>query len=138
MVKYNVKEKAVKDPAYRKRVSKEMGDQLKKLIIQKIVTEKKYKDPEYSAKKLAADINTNTRYISAVFNVKMNCNYSEFVNKQRVNEAMEMLIDKNYKDKTMVDIAKMVGFKNRQSFYAAFYRFNKTSPHEFKVSQQKD
>lgn len=33
----------------------------------------------------------------------------------------------------MEDISDMVGFANRQSFYAAFYRINGITPREYKL-----
>ena len=40
-------------------------DEMKEKINRIIVMEKKYLDKDYSAKKLAEDLGTNTRYISA-------------------------------------------------------------------------
>jgi cytochrome c551/c552 len=40
-------------------------DQMQEQIMNIIVMQKKYRDKDYSAKKLAEEIGTNTRYISA-------------------------------------------------------------------------
>ena len=100
-----------------------------------IVMDKKYRDKDYSAKKLAEDIGTNTRYISAVVNVRFHMNYTSFVNKYRIDEAMSVLVDKRYQELRMV--ASMVGFANRQSFYAAFYRFMGITPREYRMRNLK-
>ena len=78
-----------------------------------------YKEKAYSAKRLAYDIGTNTRYVSAVLNVRFGMNYTSFVNRYRVSEAMQILKDDRYRGMTMEDVSSMVGFANRQSFYAA-------------------
>ena len=57
-------------------------------------------------------------------------NYSCFVNKYRVDEAKHLLYDKRYIDKNIEEISTMVGFTNRQSFYAAFHQFVGITPKE--------
>ena len=89
MAKYNIKEAKVKDAAYRSMIRPELADDLKEKIYKVLVTNKKYRDPSYTAKKLASEINTNTRYISAVVNVKFGMNYSNFVNKYRIEDAVK-------------------------------------------------
>ena len=70
MPKYNTIEKKEKDAPYRLLLRPELVDELYEKIQQKLVLEKKYLDPEYSAKQLALDLSTNTRYISAVMIVR--------------------------------------------------------------------
>lgn len=79
------------------------------------------------------DLGTNTRYVSAVINVKFHTNYSCFVNKYRIDEAMSLMVDRRYQKLTMEQISDMVGFSNRQSFYASFYRIMNMSPREYRV-----
>ena len=134
MAKYNITEKKEKKAAYRMLVSAPLMDELKEKILNIILIEKKFKDKNYSAKRLAEDLGTNTRYVSAVVNVKFHMNYTSFVNKYRIEEAMAMLIDQRYQDLSMEEISDMVGFSNRQSFYASFYRITGTTPREFKQS----
>ncbi|GJG35558.1 helix-turn-helix domain-containing protein [Prevotella lacticifex] len=133
MTKYNITEKKEKAAAYRSLVSPKLMDELKEKILDIILIQKKYKDKDYSARRLAEDLGTNTRYISAVVNVRFHMNYTSFVNKYRIEEAMTLLTDKRYRDLNMEDISDMVGFANRQSFYAAFYRINGITPREYKL-----
>lgn len=133
MAKYNLTEKKEKEAAYRTLVSPKLMDELKEKILDIIIMQKKYRDKNYSAKKLAEDLNTNTRYISAVVNVRFHMNYTSFINQHRIEDAMNMLVDKRYQDLNMEDISDMVGFANRQSFYASFYRINGITPREYKM-----
>jgi YesN/AraC family two-component response regulator len=87
-----------------------------------VVIQKKYRDPDYSAKALAKELKTNTRYLSAVVNSRFGQNYSCLLNEYRVKDALHLLKDKRYADKNVEEISAMVGFANRQSFYAAFYK----------------
>lgn len=132
MAKYNLSEKKEKKAAYRSLVRAELVDELYEKILNVFVVQKKYRDPEYSAKKLAEELQTNTRYISAVINMRFGQNYSCLVNEYRIKEAMYLLIDKRYANKTMEEISQMVGFANRQSFYAAFFRIKGISPRAYK------
>jgi len=136
MAKYNLTEKKDKNAAYRTLVKAELVDDLYEKILNIFVVQKKYRDPDYSAKKMAEELGTNTRYISAVVNLRFHQNYSSLVNEYRIKEAMYMLIDKRYADKTMEDISKLVGFSNRQSFYAAFFKVEGISPRQYKITHQ--
>lgn len=133
MTKYNITERKEKEAVYRSLVSPKLMDDLKGKILDIILIQKRYKDKDYSAKQLAEDLHTNTRYISAVVNVKFHMNYTSFVNKYRIEEAMALLVDRRYRDLKMEDISDMVGFANRQSFYASFYKLNKMTPREYKL-----
>lgn len=119
---YNLKERKIKNAAYRDMIRAELADELYDRIMNIIVLQKKYKDPNYSAKDLAKDLQTNTRYLSAVINSRFGMNYSCLVNEYRIKDAMHLLVDKRYADKNVEEISAMVGFANRQSFYAAFYK----------------
>lgn len=135
MAKYNIVEKKQKEAVYRTLVSPKLMDEMKEKILRIIVMEKKYKDKNYSAKKLAEDLGTNTRYVSAVVNVRFHMNYTSFVNKFRIEEAMAILVDRRYQNLRMEEVSDMVGFANRQSFYASFYKLMKMTPREYRLQQ---
>ena len=135
MTKYNITLKKNKDAAYRNLVNPELMDRLESQILDIIVKQKKYLDKDYSAKQLAADLGTNSRYISAVINVRFKMNYTSFVNKQRIKDATVLLACKENKNLNMEEISDMVGFANRQSFYASFYRINQITPREYKLKE---
>ena len=132
MAKYNITEKKEKEAAYRSLVNPKLMDEMKERILNIIVMQKKYKDQDYSAKKLAEDLGTNTRYISAVVNVRFHMNYTSFINKFRIEEAMTILVDRRYQSLRMQEVSDMVGFANRQSFYASFYKIMKMTPRDYR------
>ena len=133
MAKYNITEKKEKEAHYRSLVSPKLMDEMKEKILGIIVMQKKYKDKDYSAKKLAEDLATNTRYISAVVNVRFHMNSTSFVNKFRIEEAMAILVDRRYQNLRMEEVSDMVGFSNRQSFYASFYKIMNMTPREYRL-----
>ncbi len=132
---YNIREKKIKDAAYRSLISPELADSLYDRILGIIVGQKKYKDASYSARALAEDLQTNTRYLSAVINSRFDMNYSCLVNEYRIKDAMHILVDKRYASKNIEEVSTMVGFSNRQSFYAAFYRIVGMTPREYRDSR---
>ena len=137
MAKYNITEKKEKVAAYRSLVSPKMMDEMQEKIMNIIVMQKKYRDKDYSAKKLAEELGTNTRYISAIVNVRFHMNYTSFVNKYRIEEAMTILVDKRYQKYRMEEVSDMVGFSNRQSFYASFFRVVGITPREYRLQHLK-
>ena len=129
---YNLREKKKKSAAYRTLIRAELADELYDKILDIIVVQKKYRDPNYSAKDLAKELKTNTRYLSAVINSRFNMNYSCLLNEYRIKDALHLLTDKRYADKNIEEISAMVGFANRQSFYAAFYRIEGVTPNTYR------
>lgn len=135
---YKIREKTEKEASYRNLIRAELADELYDRILTIVVAEKKYRDPNYSARQLAKDLNTNPRYLSAVINSRFGMNYSCLVNEFRVRDAVHMLVDKRFVGKTMEEIGIMSGFANRQSFYAAFYKEKGEAPHQYKKRHQQN
>ena len=116
------KKKATKNPVYRSLIRGDLADKLYDKIVEKIIVEKKYKEANYLAKDLAKELNTNTRYLSAVINARFGMNYSNLINTYRIRESLHLLVDKKLLKRNIEEIGTLVGFSNRQSFYAAFYK----------------
>ena len=129
---YNIKEKQEKNAAYRSLIRAELADELYEKILNIIIIEKRYRDKDFSAKKLAKELETNTRYISAVINSRFNTNFSCLINEYRIKEALHRMTDKRYLDMTIEEIGSSVGFANRQSFYASFYRIMGETPNNYR------
>ena len=119
---YRLRNKTKNAAPYRSLIRPELADELYDKIMAIVVLQEKYKDPNYTAKKLAEELQTNTRYLSAVINSRFGMNYSCLLNECRVKEALHLLVDKRYVDKNIGEISTMVGFASRQSFYAAFFK----------------
>lgn len=135
--RYNLREKKEKKAAYRDMIRAELADELYDKILNLIVIQKKYKDPNYSAKDLAKELRTNTRYLSAVINSRFGMNYSCLLNGYRIKEALHLLVDKRYAEKNVEEISALVGFANRQSFYAAFYKIMGETPNGYRKRNEK-
>ena len=119
--------------SYRNWVTPEFVEEVSKQIVLKLMIEKKYRDPKYSARQLAREIGVNPRQISAVVAVRFQQNYSKLVSDMRVREAMYMFQDSHFDDMTIEDVAINVGFTTRQSFYADFNRLSGMTPREYRI-----
>lgn len=135
MAKYNITAKKERTAKYQNLLSEETKDRLRDEILRIIVTERRYRDKDYNTRKLAADLHTNSRYVSAVCATRFHKNYSEFVNDYRVNDAMSLLTDKRYAKMTIEDISEMAGFSTRQSFYSNFYKRMGITPRQYRMEQ---
>lgn len=137
MTKYNQHEKLQKTAAYRFRISPEVIDAIYEAILRAMIVDKKYRDPDYTAKQLATDIHSNTRYVSAAVSLRFNMNFTELVNGYRVREAAYMLTDRRYRQLTVEQIGLACGFRSRQSFHAAFFRAYGQAPREYQKDFEK-
>lgn len=131
--KYQITELKKCTADYRNILGDERKDELHDRIMEIIVDDKKYRDKDYTASKLAVDLGTNCRYISAVMTERFHTNFNGLMNKHRIDEAKTLLAEEEYRDKSISEIGEMVGFGTRQAFYASFYRFLNTTPREFRV-----
>ena len=129
---YNIREKQEKNASYRSLIRAELADELYDKILNIIIIEKRYRNKDFSAKELAVELGTNTRYISAVINSRFNTNFSCLINEYRIKEALHRMTDKRYLDMTFEEIGALVGFANRQSFYASFYRIMGETPNGYR------
>ncbi|HRF85778.1 MAG TPA: helix-turn-helix domain-containing protein [Alloprevotella sp.] len=125
-----------KTPAYRTRLNATRSDQLYVDILNRLTKGRRYRDPQYTARQLATDLNTNTRYISAAIALHTGSNYNVLVNGLRLRDAENMLRSPRYAGYTVEEIGLMAGFASRQSFYTAFRRVYATTPLTFRRNLQ--
>ena len=71
--------------------------------------------------------------VSPQMMARFHMNYTQFVNSYRISEAMTLLVDKRYQNQNVAEIGDMVGFANRQSFYASFFRFRGVTPRQYRL-----
>lgn len=92
--------------------------------------EKLYRDETLSLKSLADCVDMPPQQLSQLLNDRLNTNFSSFVNRYRITEAEEILVEKP--ERPVLAIAFDVGFNNKTSFYDAFSKFNGVSPHKYR------
>lgn len=77
----------------------------------------------YTLHTLAKQLGTNSSYLSKIINHTQQTNFANYLNRLRVNFAIEKLkSDTIYQKYTITAMANEVGFKTAQSFNTAFYK----------------
>ncbi len=138
MPKYNITaEKKIKNPRYIDLVSPKQAFEISNTILQKVAIEKRYRDPSFTARALAKELNLNPRVISASMSRGFGKNFPQLLNEYRIREAQTLLQNPENDGKTVEQIGEMVGFANRQSFYTAFYRFLNQTPAHYRREHSK-
>lgn len=127
------KEKAIKEQPT-ERTSKIDSKLLKKLKqnFSEFEKNKGFLEKGLTAGKLATNFETNTSYLSQYINEFQQSNFNTYINKLRIEYAMEKIRnDKNWVKYSIEDIAESCGFSNRQSFSNIFYEQNGIRPQDF-------
>ena len=84
---YNLREKKEKDAAYRSLIRPELADELYDKILNIVVVQKSTEMLIIPLRILAKELQTNTRYLSAVVNSRFGMNYSCLLNEYRVKRS---------------------------------------------------
>ncbi|GJQ63444.1 MAG: hypothetical protein SCALA702_24970 [Melioribacteraceae bacterium] len=95
-----------------------------------MIMEKPFLDPNLTLLNLSRNIGLSQRNLSNVINKEAGENFYDFVNRFRIEEAKELLIEK--KDKTILDIAFQSGFNSKSVFNTAFKKFTTITPSQYK------
>ena len=94
--------------------------------------EKPYLIPALTLEKLAGQLHMPSRTLSNIINRHFNCNFFEFVNHYRVEEAKRLLADPQSADKNMIDLMYEMGFNSKATFNALFKKKVGMTPSEFR------
>lgn len=99
---------------------------------EKLLSESKlYKKPELNLKMAAQELGTNEKYLSQAINMG-EYNFNTLINRFRVNEARQIILDGEHNQTSVEEIGLMVGFTNRHTFSRAFTQVTGISPSEFR------
>ncbi len=113
-----------------------LDNEVSKEILMKlegVMQEKKlFLENDLRLESLAKSINVSKHHLSQVINEHKGMNFFEYVNHQRVNEAMELLATSTKKELNVIDVAYAVGFNNKVSFNTTFKKITGKTPTEFR------
>ena len=112
-------------------LSKALSLDLKENLLQIMENEKPYHDNDLRLDNLAELLKVSRNQTSQIINEHFNLSFFDFINKYRVEEAVELLINPEDEDVNITHIAYGVGFNNRASFYKAFKKFTNKTPSYF-------
>jgi AraC-like DNA-binding protein len=116
-----------------------LSDMSKETYLQKLLnymeSEKPYLDPELRFEQLSARVGIPPRSLTIVINDCLNQNFYDFINSYRVKESTRILLEKDPRYKTILEVLFEVGFNNKASFNNAFKKQNGMTPSAFRRLQ---
>jgi AraC-like DNA-binding protein len=117
--------------------SEPLSDEIKTYLINNleraIKNDQVYLKHDICLPELAKQVGTNRYYLSKLINSEFNMNFSDFINGYRIQNAVEM-IETNYNEISLSEIATKSGFKSYISFSRNFQRQVNKSPEAFAKS----
>ena len=105
--------------------------EMKAKLLEIMQREKPYLNHELRLDDLSRLMNLSRNHTSQIVNEHFNLSFFDFVNRYRVKEAKNLLINRPTNGLTMTQIAYDVGFNNRASFYKAFKKFTEDTPSNY-------
>jgi len=119
--------------------SSKLKDFQKEAFVKKLkiymATQKPFQQPELTLAQLSEAIKIPAHNLSQVINEKLNCNFLDFVNGYRVEDAKEKLVDAKFEHYTIVSVAFEAGFNSKSTFYAAFKKMTGMTPSKYRKGQ---
>ena len=103
----------------------------KEKILQTVVTQKLYTEPELSLTDMAKNLGTNASVLSKAINKSFEMNFNDFINYYRVQGVIEKLKAGEQKTQTLLGIAYDCGFNSKATFNRAFKKVTGKNPKDF-------
>ncbi|PUA27449.1 MAG: hypothetical protein B0W54_12790 [Cellvibrio sp. 79] len=113
----------------RSALNEEQSSRIAQKIEGAMTKDELYLDSSLSLRKLSGHISVSPNYISQTLNETVGVNFFDYVNRYRVEAAKKLLIEG---EDTVLDIAMMVGFNAKSSFYSAFKKETQQTPSGFR------
>lgn len=96
-----------------------------------------YLDKNLTLTKFGHDIGIHPHHVSRVINEKLGLNFSNFINRYRVNYSKQFLIEDFLSKYTISGIGYEAGFNSRSAFYNSFRKFIGMTPGDY-INMQKE
>ncbi len=97
--------------------------------IQKEIFENKaFLEPNITLVSIAERLNTNRSYISKIINTVYKMNFSDYINKLRIEESCDIICSNTDPNFTIDHLYSEVGFVGKSTFYNAFKKYTGVTP----------
>lgn len=91
---------------------------------------KMYTNPELKMSDVADRLDVSASKLSLVFNLYLNENYYDFINRYRINEFKRLIAEGEYDRYTLTALSEKCGFK-KSTFFSSFRKFEGMTPTEY-------
>lgn len=116
-------------PGFDRYLNRESKDCIQKKLPVIVKEQEFYKDEDITLGKLAAQLKVSVHQLSEYLNKYENMNFSSYINKLRVEEAMRLLMSD---EKSIIEICYEIGYNSHATFYKAFKVFTGHTPKEWR------
>lgn len=103
----------------------------KQKILEAVVTQKMYTNPELTLSGLAKHLQTNNTVLSKVINSGFGQNFNDFINYYRVEDVKQKLQSGSATEVTIMSLAYDAGFNSKATFNRAFKKVTNKNPKDF-------
>lgn len=107
-------------------------DVLQHIIAEGIEKEKLYLEATLNVERFAAKLQLRAKDVSVAINQQLDCNFFEFINQYRVEEAKRLL---QGSDLPLPEVMLRAGFNSTSSFYRVFKKGTGLSPAQFRAKE---
>jgi len=123
----NIKRK----PERTENLSNQKIKEIEEKLDQVLNKEKKFLLRGYTIHALGADVDIPVYLLTLYINHHLNTNYSDLINQKRIEEACKLIESGKFGHLSLIGLAELSGFNNRNSFTLAFQKFKNVSPSFF-------
>ncbi len=106
-------------------------------LLNKLIEEKKHLDPDLNERALAAMMNVPLHFLSSLLNEHVEESFTEFINRNRIEDAKQKLLDNTSSNLTIFAIALDCGYNSESTFYTNFKKYSGMTPNSFKKKYNK-
>lgn len=93
--------------------------------------EKLFSQPDISLNEVARKLDIHPNYLSQVINTRMQKNFYDYINAQRIEEFLHLVADPAQQQYTLLALAFQCGFNSKSSFNRNFKKATGESPSEY-------
>jgi len=130
-------EKAIKSKSEKtEQLSNQKIKEIEEKLDQALNKEKKFLQHGYSIHSLGADTDIPVYLLTLYINHHLKTNYSDLINQKRIEEACKLIESGKFGHLSLIGLAELSGFNNRNSFTLAFQKFKNVSPSFFIKSKR--
>ena len=113
------------------KISKEEAKE-KIVALNKLITDKKHLNPDLNERALSEMMDVPLHYLSSLLNEHVEESFTEFINRNRIEDAKQKLLDDTASNLTIFAIALDCGYNSESTFYTNFKKYSGMTPNSFR------
>jgi len=126
-----LKEKFTKEKYVHSKIGETEVKKVTKQLETYLKTDKPYLNPGLKQSEVAKKLKISSSELSQILNQFLGTNFSDYVNKYRIEEFVEKARDKSSLKYTLTALSEQCGFSSRSSFFRAIKKHTGQTPSEF-------